>query len=201
MDILYYSNYCKHSQKVVQILVKGNLTDKISFICIDKRSRDPKTNQVFIILENGSKVVMPPNLHNVPALLLVKQNYRFIYGDEIVKHYHPQILNKNDRATNFNGEPVGISLGVSSGGSNIYSEKYTSYNMTPDELSAKGRGNNRPLYNYISASDEIVAINTPADSYHPDKVSNNVTIDSLQQQRMDEINKIMPRQQAFGTHV
>ena len=50
MDILYYSNYCKHSQRVVQTLVKGNLTDKISFICIDKRSRDPKTNQIFIHL-------------------------------------------------------------------------------------------------------------------------------------------------------
>jgi hypothetical protein len=198
MDILYYSNYCKHSQKVVQSLVKGNVTDKISFICIDKRSRDPKTSQVFIVLENGSKVIMPPNLHNVPALLLVNQNYRFIYGDEIIKHYHPQILNKNNLATKQNGEPVGISLNVSAAG--IFSEKFTSYSLTPDDLSAKGVGGNRPLYNYVSAADEIVAINTPADSYRPDKVSNNVTIDSLQQQRMDEINKIMPKQ-PFGSHV
>ena len=32
MDILYYSNYCKHSQKIVQTLVKNNFKDKISFI-------------------------------------------------------------------------------------------------------------------------------------------------------------------------
>ena len=51
MDILYYSNYCPHSQKVLQTLVKGNMSDKISFICIDKRVQDPKTNQTYIILE------------------------------------------------------------------------------------------------------------------------------------------------------
>lgn len=201
MDILYYSNYCRHSQKVIQTLVKGNLTEKISFICIDKRSRDPKTNQTYIILENGTKVIMPPNLHNVPALLLVAQKYRFIYGDEIIKHFHPDILSKNERAVGFNGEPMGFYLGKSNGGSNIMSEQFTSYTMTPDELSAKGKGQNRPLYNYVSASDDIISINTPADSYHPDKVSNSITIDSLQQQRIDEINKIMPNQQPFGTHI
>ena len=53
MDILYYSNYCKHSQNVIQTLVKSNLTDKISFICIDKRKRDENSGQMIIILENG----------------------------------------------------------------------------------------------------------------------------------------------------
>ena len=42
MDIFYYSNYCKHSQRVLQFLVKGGLVDKISFICIDKRFFDKK---------------------------------------------------------------------------------------------------------------------------------------------------------------
>lgn len=37
MDILYYSNYCKHSQKIIQNLSKTNLKDKISFICIDRK--------------------------------------------------------------------------------------------------------------------------------------------------------------------
>jgi hypothetical protein len=187
MDILYYSNYCKHCQRLVQTLVKGNLSNKISFICIDKRVRDPKTNQQFIVLENGSKVIMPPNIHSVPSLLLIKQNYRLLMGDEIIQHLHPQIKQLNDVATNYNGEPISYSLGGSSGGSNIMSEQYTYYNMTPDELSAKGKGNNRQMYNYVSASDDIKLINTPPDSYRPDKLSNNVTIESLQQQRLNEI--------------
>ena len=29
MDILYYSNYCKHSQKTIQTLVKNDIIDKI----------------------------------------------------------------------------------------------------------------------------------------------------------------------------
>jgi hypothetical protein len=184
----------------VSTLVKGNLNDKISFICIDKRSRDPKTNQQFILLENGTKVVMPPNLYNVPALLLVNQNYRFIYGDEIIKHYHPQILSKNNIATNFNGEPNGFHLASFTGNTNILSEKYTLYNLTPDDLSAKSTSKNRDLYHYVSADDNIF-INTPDEKYKPDKLSNNVTIDTLQQQRIDEINNIMPKQQPFGSQI
>jgi hypothetical protein len=187
MDILYYSNYCKHSQRLVQTLVKGNLSNKISFVCIDKRVRDPKNNQQYIVLENGSKVVMPPNIHSVPALLLIKQNYRLLMGDEIMQHLHPQIKQLNEAATNYNGEPISYTLGGSSGGSNIMSEQYTFYNMTPDELSAKGKGTNRQMYNYVSASDDIKLINTPPDNYRPDKLSNNVTIESLQQQRLNEI--------------
>jgi hypothetical protein len=187
MDILYYSNYCKHCQRLVNTLVKGNLSNKISFICIDKRVRDPKNNQQYIVLENGSKVVMPPNIHSVPALLLIKQNYRLLMGDEIMQHLHPQIKQLNEVATNYNGEPISYTLGGSSGGSNIMSEHYTFYNMTPDELSAKGKGTNRQMYNYVSASDDIKLINTPPDNYRPDKLSNNVTIESLQQQRLNEI--------------
>jgi hypothetical protein len=187
MDILYYSNYCKHSQRLVQTLVKGNLSNKISFVCIDKRVRDQKNNQQYIVLENGSKVVMPPNIHSVPALLLIKHNYRLLMGDEIMQHLHPQIKQLNEAATNYNGEPISYSLGGSSGGSNIMSEQYTYYNMTPDELSAKGKGNNRQMYNYVSANDDIKLINTPPDSYRPDKLSNNVTVESLQQQRLNEI--------------
>ena len=57
MDTLYYSNYCKHCQRILQFLVKGNLANQINFLCIDKRERDPKTNQSYIILEDGKQVV------------------------------------------------------------------------------------------------------------------------------------------------
>jgi hypothetical protein len=194
MDILYYSNYCKHSQKLLQTLVKANMSDKISFICIDKRFTDPKTNQTYISLENSTKVIMPPNIHSVPALLLIKQNYKVLLGDDILKHYHPQMKQLTEYATKSNGEPIAFPIMQSSGGTNIISEQFTMYNMTPDELSAKGRGGNRQMYNYVSASDEIQFIQTPADTYRPDKLSSSVTIDTLQQQRMDEVSQIVPKQ-------
>lgn len=201
MDILYYSNYCTHSQKVLQTLVKGNMSNKLSFICIDKRQLDKKTNQTYIFLENGGKVILPPNVHSVPSLLLVKDNYRVIEGDNIIKFFHKDIKQQANIATNYNGEPMSFQLGNSSGGTNIMSEQYTFYNMSPEELSAKGSGGNRQMYNYVSAGNTINLIQTPDDTYKPDKVSNGVTLDSLQQRRMDELSDIRPNKQPFGQHI
>lgn len=201
MDILYYSNYCKHSQKIIQTLVKSNMSDKISFISIDKRTRDNKTNQTYLTLENGSKVIMPPNIQSVPSLLLIKHGYKVIIGDDIIKHYHETLKSVNASHSKNAGEPSAFYLGKTSGGSNIVSEQYTMYNLTPDELSAKGIGGKRQLYNYVSADDNINFINTPEDNYQADKVSTGVTIDSLQQKRIDDITAIMPNQQPLGGHI
>jgi len=187
MDILYYSNYCKHSKKLISTLTKNNMNDKISFICIDKRLKDQQTNQTFLLLENGSKVILPPNIQRVPTLLCVKQKYKLLFGDEILKYFHPALKMANNKATNYQGEPSSYSFLSCSRSCNIFSEKFTSYSMTPDELSAKGNSDNRPLYNYVSYGDELQLINTPDDTYKPDKVSNEVTVDQLQQTRMNDI--------------
>jgi hypothetical protein len=189
MDILYYSNYCKHSQKIVQSLVKMNLKDKLSFINIDNRKKDSVNNQIYIHLENGAKVIMPPNVHSVPALMLVSDNYRLIYGDEILTHLHPKMKEHGSSKTPYAGEPMGYYLGTSAGGTNIVSEQYTDYNMTPDELSAKGKGATRKMHNYVSISEDTIFIETPPDNYTPDKVSGEVTLDTLQQKRFDDIDK------------
>ena len=72
---------------------------------------------------------------------------------------------------------------------NIVSEPYTPYDLTPDELSAKGTSGRRSLHNYVSANDDIISIQTPADTYQPDKIDKGMTIDTLQQKRFDEIDK------------
>ena len=111
MDTLYYSNLCKHSQRVLQYLVKNNLTSQISFICIDKRTRDANNNQIYILLENGKRVIMPPNVQSVPSLLLVKQNYRVILGEDIIRHYQLKIQEPTRQSNqNKTVEPVGTSL-------------------------------------------------------------------------------------------
>jgi len=187
MDIFYYSNYCKHSQKILQTLVKGCLTDKVSCVCIDNRKKDPSTNQTYILLENGTKVIMPPTLHSVPALLLVNDRYRIIFGDEITKHFHPQLINKQSVLSQGQGEPLSFQLNKSSGGTNIVSEAYTFYDAPSDELSAKGNGRSRQMYNYVTTDNDLFSIETPDDNYQPDKVAEHVTIDNLQQKRMDEL--------------
>ena len=81
MDTLYYSNHCQHCKKLLQFIVKGNLTDKISCICIDTRFRDPKTGQSILILENQKQVVLPPCVHSVPTLLVGK-NFNVMSGEQ-----------------------------------------------------------------------------------------------------------------------
>jgi hypothetical protein len=189
MDILYYSNYCKHSQKIVQYLVKGNLANQLNFLCIDKRTRDPNSNQLYILLENGQKVIMPPNVQSVPALLLVKHSYRVILGDDIITHFQSAIQNAQQSAGHYSVEPTGMSLMSSNQGMNIISEPYTFYSLTSDELSAKGVGGRRQMYNYVSANQNTLTINTPAETYQADKISGDVTIDALQQKRQSEIQQ------------
>ena len=111
MDILYYSNYCPNSKKVLQYVTKYGLIEKINSICIDKRITNPNTGQVQIELENGKKVLMPPNVQYVPALLIVAKKYSAIFGGEIIKYFEPYVTKKIEEATHSNGEPVGITLG------------------------------------------------------------------------------------------
>lgn len=187
MDVLYYSNYCKYSQNIIQFITKNNLTDQLNFICIDKRQKDPQNGQMYIILENGNKVLLPPNIQNVPALLLTQKNYNVVLGESIIEYLKPRLKEKISAATFNNGEPTGFNLNDNAYKFNVSSEQYTFYNMSADELSGNGTGENRNLQNYVSASSANESINTPADKYRPDKLSNNVTIDMIQQQRNNEL--------------
>ena len=190
MDILYYSNYCTHSQNIIRYLAKNDLRNKISFICIDKRTRDPTNNQLYIILENGTRVILPPNIHSVPALLLVRENYRVVLGDDIMLYYEPYTEEQKTVATKQNGEPMAFSLNGAS--ASVTSEQFTLYNLTPEELSSKGVGGRRQMYNYVSASQDVLLIQTPPDNYRPDKVSNSITVETIQTQRNDELPKNVP---------
>jgi hypothetical protein len=187
MDNLYYSNYCKHCKKVLDFLSKSGIAEKLNCICIDKRKLNTNTNQTFIQLDDGKQVLMPPNLSSVPALLLINKGYSIVLGSDIIKHYEPEIKKKLESANFGDGEPSSYSLKSSSGGSNIVSERFTFYDMSPDELSAKGMGGQRQLYNYVPVSNTSAMIATPPDTYKPDKVSNEVTIDTLQQQRNSDV--------------
>lgn len=192
MDILYYSNHCPSSQKVIQYISKFNLLDKLNAICIDKRSIDKTNGQIYVQLENGKKIMLPPNIHSVPALLIVKNNYSAIFGQDIIKYFEPLAKNILEKAYQSNGEPIGISLAPSSAGVSIMSEQYTLYDLSPDDLSAKSRSEKRPMYNYVSASHEPYKIPTPPDTYRPDKIGESVSVETLTQQRNSDINQSGP---------
>lgn len=185
-DILYYSNHCKHSEKILNYLVKNDIVKYLNCICVDKRQINQSNGNVNIILENGNSVMLPPNVHSVPSLLILKENYRVVMGDEILKKFNVQVKENNDIATQGNGEPMSFSLGSK----DVSSEVFSSFDATPEELSAKGQGGNRPLYNYVSATGVTNTIQTPPDTYKPDKLSTDVTIESLNQSRNEQMKDL-----------
>ena len=71
--VLYYSNYCENSKGILRTLSKSELKNEIHFICIDKRFRDPQTGGTYVVLENQQKIILPPQVQKVPAMLLLKE--------------------------------------------------------------------------------------------------------------------------------
>jgi len=187
-SILYYSNFCEHSKKLLQALSKSQVSKDLHFICIDKRTKGPD-NKIYIVLENGQKIIMPENVTNVPALLLLNQNYAVLYGDAIYNHLKPKQEVITRQATSNNMEPMAFSLG----GGSIVSDQYSFLDMDSDELNTKGNGGMRQMHNYVplNYSDKI---STPTDEhdYKQGRSSGGqeMTIEKLQQMREQELSSL-----------
>ena len=197
-SILYYSNFCEKSKKILQTLAKSNIKEELHFLCIDKRVKG-STGSWYIILENGEKIIMPPQVNRVPALLLMKQGHQVLYGDQILAHLQPRDTAINMNATNNNGEPSPFSLNNDCiGGYGVASDTFSYWDQSSDDLSAKGNGGMRQLYNYATI-DSNMRIEAPKEDYAPDKIGS-VSLENLQQQRNKEIQINMEKQAKVVEH-
>jgi hypothetical protein len=193
--ILYYSNFCQHSKSLLQTFGKSPLSKNVHFICIDKRVKDP-SGKTHIVLENGQKIILPENVTKVPALLLLNDNYRVLYGESILQHFKPMQEVTIKQATFNNIEPMAFSFGGGGGGSAsgfgaVVSDQYSFLDMNDEDLSAKGNGGMRQMHNYVDLnySDKI---STPTDDVNykgSNKLPQDLTIEQLQQQRENELGK------------
>ncbi len=180
--VLYYSNYCHHSKKIIGKLARTMTKKEVHFICID--NREVKNGRIHIILENGARCILPPNISKVPALLLISEQGRVIYGDEIIKFFEPKEEFKKQQSTQNNGEPLAFSVGEMSG----MSDNYAYLDLTPDELSAKGNGGTRQMHLYSALDSENYSIETPPEDYSPDKIGA-IDMGKLEMQRAEEIKQ------------
>jgi len=187
-SILYYSNFCEHSKKLLQVLSKSQVSKDLHFICIDKRTKG-SDNKIYIVLESGQKIVMPENVTNVPALLLLNQNYTVLYGDAIYNHLKPKQEVITRQATSNNMEPMAFSLG----GGCVVSDQFSFLDMDSEELNTKGNGGMRQMHNYVPLNYSD-AISTPTDEhdYKEGRSSGNqeMTIEKLQQMREQELSSL-----------
>jgi hypothetical protein len=78
---------------------------------------------------------------------------------------------------------------------NIVSDNYSFLDMDSDSLSAKGNGGVRQMHNYVDLN-YADQISTPADEHeykNSNRLPEGLTVEQLQQQRDQELNKISGR--------
>ena len=178
--ILYYSNYCDKCKNLISMLSKTKLKDDIHFLSIDRRIKG-NDNSTYLVLENNQQVLLPPHVTRVPALLLLNRGNQVLFGQEILDYFKPLEKNLNKQATQDNGEPMAYSLGQMSSTCDVYSY----LDQSPEEMAAKGTGGLRQMHNYVTLEQED-QIETPPDSWSPDKVGE-VSMDTLMQQREADV--------------
>ena len=186
-SILYYSNHCNHSKNLLQRLSKYDNRRDIHFICIDKRIKEGE--KTYIILENNSKIVLPNTVTRVPALLLLNQGYSVLFGEDILQHFRPKEEIQQRQATQNNMEPMAYTFANTG---SIVSDQYSFLDMDADALTTQGNGGMRQMHNYVDLNMKNVLEQYPQDEFDKkaNKISENVTIEQLQQQRENEFKRI-----------
>lgn len=180
--IFYYSNYCPNCRSYIQTLSHTSIKDDIHFICLDKRSRKPN-GATYVTLDNGQEILLPPTVTKVPALLLLNEGHRVIFGDEIQTHFQP-VRTPSQNQSQPTDEPNAFSLGMTTG-FGVASDSFSFLDQTSDEMSAKGNGGMRQHHHYASIGESDM-INTPEETYEPDKIGN-VSMEKLQEERNSDI--------------
>jgi hypothetical protein len=192
-SILYYSNFCEPSKKLLQSITKTQNTNNIHFICIDKRVKDAN-GKIFIILQNDQQILMPENVTKVPALMLLNQNYKVIYGNDIYNHLKPQVTQQIQQATKNNMEPINFQDGFNSFGGfsgGIVSDNYSFLDQTDSELSVKGQGGLRQIHNYVTLNESMNLMKLPQDDFEYNKIKEGeLSVEALQRRRDEEVANI-----------
>ena len=114
---------------------------------------------------------------------MLYKNNELLFGEDINKHFEYKIKNKEiekqvDSRTD-KLEPESFSLGDLMG--SVKSDNFSFIDMSADELSAKGNGGSRLMYNY-SGLEDTQKIYTPEEDYKSNKVDES-EIKKYQEQR------------------
>lgn len=179
-NVLYYSNYCEYSKKIITHFSKGNLKDNTFFICIDKRCN--KGEQVYIILENGKEVPLPKVVKSVPSLIICSRGNMLLEGDQIYNY-----INYNKKQEKPLDEPQCFSQQYDS----FASDNFSFIDADPNEMNAQGNAGVMQMHNFVSY-DYMDNINTPEDNYVPDTIGgggDNNILNKLIQERDKQIPK------------
>jgi hypothetical protein len=188
--IIYYSKFCKNSDKIIKILSRSSVKDYIHFIPIDKR--ETRQGKITIFLDNGDTVILPQNIKKVPAMLLLHAGNRILFGDEILHFFKDDFDKDRKTATNKNGEPLAYSF-TGEMGTNM-SDHYSYLDQSSDDMGVKGEGGMRQMHSFVTLEDKIM-IDTPPEDYVKEKL-NESDIKQYQESRNAVVQqpKLPPKQ-------
>lgn len=118
-DILFYSNKCPHSNKLITMITNHNLNNRFNFVCIENvpRSNIPKfITKVPTIVVNGKQPFIGASSFNyINALLLTWQNtnsYESINKVDIYanQNTNPLLISAKNPNIKINNGPNGLSF-------------------------------------------------------------------------------------------
>ena len=185
--ILYYSSFCKHSNKLLPYLQQNDLGSNLEFVCIDKRF---VKDNVTYVLSNQQALPLPPMINSVPTLCIMP-NFEILTGNKIVEFFKPLTKSIDAEREIMNNEPNPYCLDKETIGSfGVSSDSFSFYDATDKELSASGDGGLRQMYNYSAYGEgskvqDNNQIYTPQDEGREKKM--NVSLEQLQQRRNNEL--------------
>jgi len=178
----------------------------IHWACIDNRSKEG--NNTYVVLKNGTKLLMPDIINRVPALLSLI-DYKISYGNDIISicqhlynktvdyktptHNNPHPPQQQQPQHFQNDEPEAFSLGNSiNSNNNVLSDQYSSWTLDSDQLSAKGEGGILQMHNYVNVNyKDTITTSIPSEkiSRQP-RMSDTMTIENLQKKRDMDMSNI-----------
>ena len=183
---LYYSNYCDKCKKLLSMLHKSEYRDRFKYICIDNRVKE--NDKIIVILQNGYKLYLPPVVTKVPTLHNDQTN-NILVGEEIMNFLRPPDKKIQLENQQVNSQPEAFGNYFDSNNSfGVMSDSFSFLNQSADELSAKGSGGVRQMYNYCGLN-ETSKIYTPEEEENNSKIGP-VNLDDLQSQRNRDIKPI-----------
>jgi hypothetical protein len=147
IGVLYYGRTCAHSQELLRLIAKQGISDKLRFVPVDQREQ--RGDQTLAILDNGSRVLIPPSVTAVPALLDIRDKQVYM-GPEVGQRLAAEAERAARAATGAEREPMAFSDLTGSGGPD-----FSFIGDDPSALLAKGSGGTIPPSAFATAGADI----------------------------------------------
>lgn len=192
--LIYYSNHCTNSKKLILMMSKHmerRLLSSIHFINIDRRTTIG--GHMYAILENGQQFHIPQSIQCVPAMVLINQGNHILFGNQIYQYLGLDLrmnVPQTRQHVEMYDDPEPFSFeGLSSSSVAITSDKYSFVDIPAREMLAEGSGGMSQLHGYATLDDYTngnMRIYTPEDDGKPLKTGN-ISVGDLQQQRENDV--------------